>query len=147
MPKYVIRLIIAFAAFIGIFLVLRHYLTPDSFGDLGHYRADAIDEIKNLPTKYMGRETCVMCHDDIDTVIVKGHHAKINCETCHGPGYLHSEDPKPENIERNTERKFCGKCHFKNASRPGFMKQIDPAEHNPEGECVECHNPHEPLNF
>lgn len=146
MPKYIIRLILLFALFLISFLVLRHFLVPESFGDLGHYRANAIDDIASLPVKYTGNSACIDCHEEIDTLKRTDKHAFINCESCHGPGYLHIEDPTPENIVRNTEREFCGRCHTKNASRAKIIKQVDLAEHNTESKCVECHNPHAPWN-
>jgi predicted CXXCH cytochrome family protein len=35
----------------------------------------------------------------------------VGCESCHGPGSLHSEDPTPENIVRNPGRELCVTCH------------------------------------
>jgi len=48
MPKQIQRLLIVFAVFISLFLVARHYLVPKTFGDLGHYRADALKDNKDL---------------------------------------------------------------------------------------------------
>lgn len=146
MPKHIFRLIILFVIVIGLFLVARHFLVPDSFGVYGPYRANALEENANLDVKYIDTENCVMCHEEIDTLKNSGLHKNINCQTCHGPGYLHIEDPTTENILKEGDREFCGKCHNKIAGRPNIIKQIDINEHNVESKCIECHNPHEPWN-
>ena len=40
-----------------VFLVVRHYVVPKSFGQYGHYRGAAIDEIAARPVKFAGHET------------------------------------------------------------------------------------------
>ncbi|VAW19865.1 hypothetical protein MNBD_BACTEROID01-590 [hydrothermal vent metagenome] len=146
MPKHILRLIILFMIVIGLFLVARHFLIPESFGKYGYYRADSIEENADHDIKYVDRAECAACHDDIAALKQGGPHKNINCQTCHGPGNLHIEDPTPENILKETERELCGRCHNKNAARPKFIKQIDINEHNIESKCIECHNPHEPWN-
>ena len=48
-----------------VFLVVRHYVVPKSFGEYGHYRAAAIGEIATRPVKFAGHQTCEACHTDI----------------------------------------------------------------------------------
>ena len=67
-----------------VFLVVRHFVVPKSFGKYGHYRADAIGEIAAHPAKYAGHETCEACHSDVLDKKSKGKHAHVNCEACHG---------------------------------------------------------------
>ena len=145
MPKYIVRLILLFVIFIGLFLIARLLLVPDSFGEFGFYRGDALSEIGSLDIKYVGPELCGDCHDDIDTLKRAGSHKDISCETCHGPGYKHVEDPTPSNIIQKNTRKFCGKCHSKNVARSKLIKQVNIKEHNIDIHCVECHNPHKPC--
>jgi hypothetical protein len=144
MPKQIIRLSIAFIVFVGLFIFVRHLLVPDSFGDLGHYRAKSIEDNANHEMKFTGAAVCIKCHGNIDTVKSSGIHAKINCETCHGPGYKHITDPKANKLFIPSERNDCGICHSKNASRPVNFRQIDLAKHNINKKCVECHNAHSP---
>ena len=48
---------------------------------------------------YVGSETCVGCHDTVEATM--GAHGKPafanlsdhGCETCHGPGSIHADDP------------------------------------------------------
>jgi hypothetical protein len=35
----------------------------------------------------------------------------VGCESCHGPGSIHAEDPTPMNIVRNPGRELCVTCH------------------------------------
>ncbi|MBN1207008.1 MAG: cytochrome C [Myxococcaceae bacterium] len=35
----------------------------------------------------------------------------VGCESCHGPGSLHAEDPTPKNIVLNPGRELCVTCH------------------------------------
>ena len=67
-----------------VFLVVRHFVVPKSFGKYGHYRADAISEIAAHPAKFSGHETCEACHSDVADKKGKGKHAHVNCEACHG---------------------------------------------------------------
>ena len=145
MPKQLTRLIIVFLIFISLFLVIRHFLVPESFYKFGHYRADALKDNEDHQVKYIDAAMCSACHTDIDSLKVSGPHKNINCQTCHGPGYLHVEDPSKNVLIKPTERAFCGKCHSLNAARPcNIIKQQDIAQHNIDNKCVECHNPHQP---
>lgn len=148
MPKQVIRLFIAFVIFVGLFMLAKYLLIPASFGDLGHYRADAIDDIKKIEAKYTDTLSCASCHKDVDSVKTYGAHSGINCQACHGPGAKHAANPKTDTLGKPSAREFCGKCHDKNASRPAFVKQVDITKHNTGKKCITCHNPHSPgFNF
>ncbi|MFH0864921.1 MAG: hypothetical protein V1904_01910 [Bacteroidota bacterium] len=144
MPKQIIRLLIAFVIFVGLFMLARHFLVPDSFGDLGHYRSDAVDDIKQQEPKYVNSLSCIYCHKDLDSVNSAGDHAGINCQTCHGPGNKHAEDPSANILPKPSGREFCGNCHDINAARPAFIKQVDISKHNTGSKCITCHNPHSP---
>jgi hypothetical protein len=145
MPLQIKRLLIMFAIFIALFLLVRHFLIPDSFGKYGHYRGDALAENAAKEVKYAGTKSCIACHDTVFTLKKSGKHEVINCETCHGPGYKHNKTPKEAKLLIPNGRDFCIKCHGKNiAKRKENIVQIDPKEHNVEGNCTECHNPHQP---
>ena len=145
MPVQLKRLIPIFIVFIAIFLIIRHFLIPESFGEYGHYRANTIEEVASQEMVHASRETCYDCHDDIQAVVDNDLHAGLSCLICHGPGLKHAEDPSPENILKQGGREFCGRCHNINAARPAeVISQVDVSTHNIEfNECIECHNPHE----
>ena len=59
-----------------VFLVVRHYIVPKSFGQYGHYRGASIGEIAQRPVKFAGHETCEGCHADEATKKSAGKHAQ-----------------------------------------------------------------------
>jgi hypothetical protein len=123
---------------------MRRVLTPKTFGDLGHYRAAAIDEIVARPIKYAGRGACNDCHDDIAAVRGSGRHQMLACETCHGAAQAHVASGGEQKPIVPRERSFCPTCHGFDPARPTGFPQIDAVTHNPVKRCVTCHNPHEP---
>jgi hypothetical protein len=144
MPVQVKRLLLAFAIFIVMMLVLKYYLTPESWREYGPYRGKALTEISDRTVTYVQMETCAMCHDSIAEIKTQSMHKSIQCEVCHGPGNMHADDPDNNKMEL-LSGPFCLRCHTKNAARPeNIIKQIDAAEHNVGEECLTCHNPHQP---
>ncbi len=147
-PPQISRLVVMFAVFIILFLILKHFLTPDTFGDLGHYRAAALEDHENMPLKYASDESCFDCHDDIFEFKKQDMHVDISCETCHGPGLEHVNSMEAADIMVPAGRDFCGRCHYKNAGRPGkVVTQIEPGNHNVDQDCIECHNSHQPWEL
>lgn len=145
MPVQLRRILLVFALFIGFMLVLRYFLKPKSFGDLGSYRADALIDIAAQEPKFIDAENCIMCHDSIGKDKAAGSHKLINCQTCHAPGHLHVNEPEKNKMLIPKGREFCVRCHAKNAARPkAIIKQIDETVHNKEEVCISCHNPHKP---
>jgi Cytochrome c7 and related cytochrome c/Cytochrome c554 and c-prime len=143
-PDQVIRLSIIFILLISALIIARYKFVPKSFGKMGHYRADSITEIANLPIKYAGAFACFECHSDIAEIKNNSYHRGLSCEVCHGPASAHAKAPdevKPI-IPRN--REHCAKCHDYNPSRPTGFPQIYLASHNPNKPCITCHNPHDP---
>ena len=147
MSKQVKRLLLIFILIIGLFILVRHLLIPDSFYKYGPYRGDAVNEIASRVPKYQGVKTCATCHDSLYAAKSKNAHKGISCETCHGPGDKHVQDPATNILNKPSEREFCGKCHMKNIARPAFLKQIDITKHNIGKKCVTCHNPHSPAFY
>jgi ribosomal protein L37AE/L43A len=168
MPQQLRNLIITFTGFILIFILVRSILLPKSFGELGHYRKDALKEIGDLPTHYIGSQICSNCHEDKVLRISEGVHAKLKCELCHGPAKTHATyaDTIPGKVLadslklfRQADRKFCATCHAINMARikikndtinQSVIHQVDVKVHNllddenKEQNCIECHNPHDP---
>lgn len=169
MPKYIRRLIIAFAVFITLFLIVQQFLKPASFGELGHFRAKAIDETAAAELQYAGRLNCSSCHDSLRILKAEGLHNMLACEVCHGPGLKHAlyadrfkDVPLPDSLtlQKPVERKDCAICHQMNAARTkilfdtvdnSLIRQVNALEHNyiskktkKERKCIQCHNPHQP---
>jgi hypothetical protein len=147
-PPQITRLALAFAIFISIFLVLRHFLVPKTFGVYGHYRAASLIDNEQPEIHYSGQQACFVCHQDIEDKKAQDVHSDIHCETCHGPGEKHVVNSKVEKILKPTGREFCGSCHALNAAKlKSAIFQIDLNKHNIGKNCLECHNPHQPWEM
>jgi hypothetical protein len=128
------------------FLVVRPFFIPESFGDIGHYRADAVGEAQALPMQYAERASCETCHGDVVALRVEtqSRHAAISCQSCHGPLAAHAAsggEPKPPLPDVVP---LCSRCHEATAGRPKFIPQVNPAEHSGGETCSTCHLPHAP---
>lgn len=148
MPPQIKRLLPLFIIFIGLFLIARHFLIPESFGKYGHYRALALDENAARPMHFAGRAACAECHEDVADAKSEDVHAGLSCEVCHGPGQAHVNAPGETAMFKPSGRDFCGRCHTLNPARnSNVITQIDLKEHNPGIDCIECHNPHKPWDL
>lgn len=147
-PPQLSRLAIAFAIFISIFILLRHFLVPKTFGQYGHYRGASLTEIAQREIHYAGQKVCFECHQDIEDLKQQDVHSEIDCETCHGPGQKHSENGDTTGLKKPVSREFCGLCHSKNpAKQTSAIFQVDLKEHNVGKLCIDCHNPHQPWEM
>jgi hypothetical protein len=147
-PPQIPRLALAFAIFISLFLVLRHFLIPDTFGKYGPYRAASMDDYSELEIHYAGQQACFKCHQDIEDLKSMDVHNTLHCETCHGPGEKHATTSAAADILKPSGREFCGKCHSLNAARKkDAIFQVDLTTHNIDKNCTECHNPHQPWEM
>jgi hypothetical protein len=145
MPVQLKRILLLFIAFIGMFLLARHFLIPETFGQYGHYRGDALIDVASSEMVYADKEDCYACHDDILEKLQNEMHASLSCLVCHGPGGTHVDDPQLGNIDKESGREFCGRCHDINAARSiDVVFQVDIKTHHTEKmNCIECHNPHQ----
>ena len=102
----------------------------------------------------VGEDTCTTCHDDKKHGYEGSPHsnksddrtpgAKLGCESCHGPGGKHVEDPATNHLVRFSKEKpatvnaVCETCHNKgeHALWPG-------SQHENRGlSCITCHSVH-----
>jgi len=145
MPLHLKRLLLTGVVIVSLFLLLKNALTPESFGQYGHYRGNSMAEIAALPIHYVGNKSCEQCHDTIVTMKNEGYHSDLSCEGCHGAAYKHIKDPEKEKLIKPNSREFCGKCHSINPARPEkAITQQNIKDHHPEDLCAKCHNPHQP---
>jgi len=144
-PQQVPRLLAVFSLVVGGLLVMRGRLIPETFGDVGHYRAAAVDSIAARPIKYAGHSACADCHDVVAEKRLSGNHRGVTCETCHGPAAAHVDGPMDVKPTVPDTRQFCVTCHAYDRSRPTGFPQIDPAAHNYPQACRDCHDPHAPV--
>lgn len=142
MPPQIFRLVLLTVGIIVSYIVARNLLTPSSFGQHGFYRGDALAEHASHPPVFAGRKACLECHEDIQDKLFKGTHKAIGCETCHGVGQAHSDNPEIKLVKLSDNG--CLRCHETSPSRPAWMKQVNSKDHYRGDKCVECHVPHQP---
>ena len=142
--EHLLRLIaVMLIALVG-FLVVRAAVIPKSFGQYGHFRGAALTEMAARPIAYAGRDACESCHADVADVKRTSRHAKLACETCHGPQEKHAEDPTSGKPARPDVAVLCARCHEANSAKPKFLPQVNTAEHSGGVVCDTCHQPHHP---
>lgn len=144
MPQQVIRLALVFLVLGAALVAARTYLIPKTFGQLGHYRAAAVEDNASRAMHYAGREECAICHDERAAQFAVARHQSLSCEVCHGAGAAHIESPSEHKPPAPRDRGYCPLCHGYNPSRPTGFPQIDPVSHNAGKPCIECHDPHAP---
>lgn len=151
MKNHVWRPLIVVIGVISLVLIARYFIVPGDFivGERGFmysfHRASNVDEWKEFKVKYRGKEYCSECHDEKYEANMASKHKIIQCENCHGPAIEHPENPEKLSIDRS--RAQCIRCHSYlpyPSSQRSRIKGIDPAEHNPEYMCADCHDSHEP---
>jgi len=148
MPLQIKRHLIILAVMVVLFLLFRYLMIPESFGELGHYRANSLQDNELLEMKYAGRESCGDCHEDKAELLKMNLHSGLSCETCHGPGMAHIENSDSGKLIIPESREACGICHSQNPARKQkVVMQIDLNDHNPGNNCNYCHNPHAPWEL
>jgi hypothetical protein len=144
MPPQISRLIAIFSVLILAFVTVRWVLKPESFYQYGHYRGRALTEALVRTPAYQPRAACAECHDEQAAQNAAGPHSKISCQTCHGPGREHLDDPSTKNIQKPPVRETCLRCHEQRAARPHWHVQINEQEHADGAACGDCHSIHNP---
>jgi DmsE family decaheme c-type cytochrome len=111
------------------------------------------------PAEYVGQDTCLGCHDDraaglSATVHGKAAHprspaAAQGCESCHGPGSLHIEDPADDTRIRKFSKMAardvsgsCLSCHTQSSHSLWQGSAHDARNLS----CTTCHSVHDPKS-
>ncbi len=154
--KHVWRAALLLAALPVLFLVVRHFMLPSSFGQAGYYRYDSIGEYMNLPLVHGAAGACQKCHEAEQKEVRGGKHASVSCEVCHGPLADHAQgDKKTAVMPVLRSAALCAYCHQKLEARPKTFPQVDFKAHLAEqgadpnikmtGKiCLTCHESHNP---
>jgi ribosomal protein L37AE/L43A len=142
---HLLRLAAVLAAGLLLFVVARSFLVPKTFGQYGHYRGAALQEVRAQAINYAGHETCEACHSDVLDRKSKGKHVHVNCESCHGPLAKHADDPTGVQPVKLNTANLCVRCHEANAAKPKRFPQVVSADHSAGLACNECHQPHSPA--
>jgi hypothetical protein len=141
--EHLLRLAALFAVGVALFLGLRWFLVPPDYGQLGPYRASAIAANQARPIVYAGQVACVECHSDVADLRKTNAHARISCESCHGPLAAHAMDPAVAAVRPNP-RAVCAVCHLPSAAKPPPFKTVNFADHAGTEACTMCHQAHAP---
>jgi hypothetical protein len=141
---HLIRPAIVLLAGVGLFLVIRAAVIPKDFGKYGHYRAGALESIRQRPISFAGQGACVLCHEEQAKVRATGKHAPVACEACHGALAQHANDPGSLKPTLPDTAVLCRRCHEKDAAKPKGFPQVATAEHSGGMACNGCHQPHSP---
>jgi hypothetical protein len=142
---HLFRLAAVFAVGCLVFVGMRAFLVPKSFGQYGHYRGNAIAEIAARPVNYAGHQACEDCHADVLEKKKNGRHVHVNCEACHGPLAKHADDPGSVQPAKLDTAVLCVRCHEANAAKPKGFPQVASADHSSGLACDTCHQPHSPA--
>jgi hypothetical protein len=160
MKSHVYRPLFVVIAFVLAILAARVVFVPDDFGvhemgyRFGWHRLGNEQEWKDFTPKFEERTYCAECHPDKAEAAAASPHGIINCQNCHGPasrlnaeGVLVKHGVDSYENERDTSRALCLRCHAAmpvpgsgRASIPAIVNSV----HNPENNCVDCHDPHSP---
>ena len=142
--EHLLRMAGLFAVGILGFVVLRAFLVPADFGRFGHFRAGALADAQARPLVYAGQQACADCHTDVADLRAPGPHARVACESCHGPLGRHASAPDELTPKKPDGRATCLVCHTANHSKPKTFPQVTPKDHADGGPCIACHRPHDP---
>lgn len=106
----------------------------------------------SLPPGFVGRTVCASCHEDVAQAFANGPHGRAmalsregvlerSCESCHGPGAQHAQDPLAGHIRgrgtaAETMAAACGQCH----AWPAVGQNLQAPAHARAGvSCLSCH--------
>jgi predicted CXXCH cytochrome family protein len=102
--------------------------------------------------EYVGSEDCSLCHEDIWRDVGHTVHARLmvdeengielGCESCHGPGSLHSMEGGGRHLIHNPGRssESCLRCHI-DVQGHFALPNRHPVESG-QVACIDCHDPH-----
>lgn len=151
MKRHVLHPLWLAIALVAVILAARAFVVPEDFGVHGDsftynfYRKANVQEWKDFPVKYRGRERCARCHDGKTEQLLASKHLNVECESCHGPGAGHPREIKK--LPTDASREHCLRCH-QELPYPSSLRSELPAvngeKHMRKRECRKCHDPHYP---
>jgi cytochrome c553 len=141
---HLFRLVGLLVAGVAIFVVVRGMVVPTGFGQYGHYRPGALQDVAARPIAYAGQADCALCHEEVANSRVGSRHEKVHCEACHGPLARHVDSPSDLKPKRPEMTALCVRCHEADAAKPKGFPQVVTKEHSGGEGCGTCHKPHHP---
>jgi len=145
MPPQLFRIFLLVVGIVVSYAIARYFLTPPTFGEYGWYQGAALAEVAAPSRVYAGKKACDECHSDEYEKVMKYEHKSLACESCHGPGEAHAQNPDNPDVKMVVlHYSLCLRCHEANPSRPKWHKQVVSRDHYTGSKCTECHVPHAP---
>lgn len=150
--KHVIRAVLLLVLFAIVFVLVRHFAIPETFGEHGHFRTASVVDHAAPPPVHGALGACGECHDEEGEAVTTGKHSTVSCEVCHAPLARHVvNDEKIADMPVHRTVRLCGRCHEKLVARPPTFPQVDLVSHVTENQgemseaaCLECHDAHNP---
>ncbi|MFH0982761.1 MAG: cytochrome C [Planctomycetota bacterium] len=145
--KHIIRAVLLLVLSTVVFVFVRHFLIPESFGMYGHYRFANVAEHASKTPQHGAPGTCAECHDKEAKTLSGGQHRSVSCEVCHAPLGNHVQGgERVAQMPAQRSYLLCARCHERLAARPKEFPQIVLSEHASvkgaklsEDVCWECH--------
>ncbi len=144
LPEQAVRVVVVFVVLAAVLFVVRQFIIPPEMKEMPLIQAATMEREADKEIKYAGAAICSQCHEKQQEMKKAGYHRDLSCESCHGAGQKHVDNPTEVKPTSPTKRDYCGYCHTYNSSRPTGFPQINPDTHNPRKPCITCHNPHNP---
>ncbi|MBE0501839.1 MAG: cytochrome C [Desulfuromonadales bacterium] len=144
-PLFVVIGLVVFILLVRMLYVPVDFNAQEKGYTFGYHRLSNEQEWKDYPAKYKESGYCLECHPENTATLAESAHAMIPCENCHGAALQHPDAPELLTVDRS--RELCVRCHsslFMPSSGRSAIPGIDPAEHNVDELCSDCHNPHNP---
>lgn len=151
--KHIMRAVLLLVVIAVLFVLVRHFAVPESFGMYGHYRFASVADHEARELRHGAPGTCLECHDEESEAVSGGSHASVSCEVCHAPLATHVEAGEHiASMPVHRSDSLCAVCHERLAARPVEFPQVVLVDHAiehggpmSESTCLECHNAHNPI--
>jgi DmsE family decaheme c-type cytochrome len=130
---------------------------PQQPGAAQQQQSPAAPPAASASQAYAGSDVCMACHTEVAEHLEMTPHGKgafarlsdLGCETCHGPGAAHAEDPdnpalhpRVDKLSITQQSAVCQKCH--DGGQQFFWKG---SRHETRGlSCISCHSVHSPKS-
>ena len=132
-------------------MFVRSQMIPEAFGELGPYRAAALEQIASQPSLLSSDTSCLKCHSHVQEERAESPHKAVRCMHCHGNGREHiaaaikaADSPghaippagewdgdfhSKMDLFITQDRATCLSCHTSVVGMPGSFRSIDVAQH------------------
>ncbi len=145
--KHIARAVLLLVLACVAFIMVRHFMVPQSFGKAGPYRFDSVAEHASRDLFHGSPGACAECHDEQADLASQGRHGSVPCEVCHAPLGAHVKGGEwVATMPAQRSHNLCARCHERLVARPKAFPQVVLVEHvteqgavMSEDVCWECH--------